>query len=112
MPVPAPLRAKLDKAKSPETADDQSWNDATEEAVEWLLSVKPSGGDGLSHWFCGRGGWETEPGWGAVVFSLRLLAFKPNGAIAEWREKLFQLLTACPECVQKYQVAKDEFVTE
>ncbi len=112
MSVPDSLRAKLARAKAPETADDQSWNDATEEAVEWILSVKPLPNEVVSHWFCGRGGWDDELRWGAVVFGLRLLGFKPNGMIAEWRDNLFQLLTACPNCAQRYQNAKAEFVTE
>jgi len=110
--VPAALRTKLARAKAPETADEPSWNDATEAAVEWIVSIKPSAEDGLGHWFCGRGGWDAEGGWDAVVFSLRLLAFKPNGMIADWRDRLFHLLTNCPYCIEKYQTAKAEFVGE
>lgn len=107
---PVELSRLLERAKSRETADGQTWQEATETAITWLLSIKPREREAVVHWFCHAGG--LEPGWSCSVFLLRLLAFKPNGEIAEWREQLFKLLTACPDCAVGYQRAKAEFVTE
>lgn len=107
-PVPFPVHQApenvvkdLELARDPSTASDETWTEATESSLLWLLSlVKPDlnvvetvvdqKGKGkelecerLVHWFCGKEG--AGECWESALFLIRLLRFKSDGEVGKWR---------------------------
>ncbi|GAA6037515.1 hypothetical protein JCM8097_008230 [Rhodosporidiobolus ruineniae] len=133
---PPRLAADLAKLRDPAHVSDELWNDTTEAAVLWLLSLHPayvggldgngSGGgtsskgkeravddDGVAtdrdlvHWFCGAKG--AKGCWEPATFCIRLLGMKKQGEVATWREKFDRLTSTCPACAGAFQISKVEF---
>lgn len=93
--APAQVVYDLSLVLDPTTATDSTWQDATESSLEWLLSLQPStpptskgkekAPDRVVHWYCGADG--AEQCWDSATFLLRLLSFKRQGEVAQWRDR-------------------------
>ncbi|KAM0752744.1 hypothetical protein T439DRAFT_286412 [Meredithblackwellia eburnea MCA 4105] len=121
--APEQVKSDLAAARDRSTTKEQ-WQEATESSLEWLLSLRPlsvpvvavENGNGKGkekepdfvHWFCGKEG--AEECWESAVFLLRLMAFKTEGEVAEWRRQLDEILHSCCDCVRLYQKAKSQFL--
>ena len=90
---PAQVSSDLEAARNPASASDETWADATESSLLWLLSLgsatrsdvngKGKGREEIVHWYCGSDG--AEECWESAVFSIRLLSFKRQGEVGVWR---------------------------
>lgn len=93
--APAQVISDLEAARTPASASDAVWGDATESSLLWLLSLgsttkedgngKGKGKEEVVHWYCGRDG--AEACWESAVFSIRLLSFKRQGEVGMWRDE-------------------------
>ncbi|KAL8279185.1 hypothetical protein RQP46_008441 [Phenoliferia psychrophenolica] len=120
---PSQVTKDLAAARARDTNED-AWQDATESSLDWLLSLRAPPGASSStdgqvsrkgkerekpcvHWFCGRDG--AEGCWESAVFLIRLVAYKREGDVGQWRDQLENLLVSCCDCVHRYQTAKVEY---
>lgn len=88
--------------RDPARVSDELVQEATEAALGFLLSTKPTssvvitstlkgkeparnGLDHLVHWYCGQGG--AQECWEPATFLIRLLGFKRKDEVAEWRDR-------------------------
>ncbi|GAA5880785.1 hypothetical protein JCM1840_001374 [Sporobolomyces johnsonii] len=120
IPPPSLVR-ELEAARDPVRVSDEVWQDATESALSWMLSLRPPsaslkgkeravedgvGPEELVHWYCGAYG--AGECWEAATFLTRLLGFKKLNEVQQWREQFERLMISCPACVEAYQRAKAE----
>ena len=108
----APVRVieDLKIASDIATATDETWQDALQSSLAWILSLSPddshsaavlgslstssaaaaaiANGKGkhrepdVVHWYCGANG--ARACWDASVFLIRLLSFKKKGQVLQW----------------------------
>lgn len=107
--APDEVTRALALARDPATADQATWQAATEQSLGWLLEIPPATAESIVHWYCAQKSDGLDAAWGAACFSVRLFGYKTQGQIAEWRERHFQLMSTCPNCVRAFQRAKAEF---
>ncbi|KAK4049281.1 hypothetical protein OIV83_004218 [Microbotryomycetes sp. JL201] len=129
--LPDDVKQAIERCRSVEHASDGVWQDATEIALDWILSLEPQARAdatntnlaasikgkqayepprSIVHWYCGAHG--AESCWLAAVWLVRLLSFKPVDQVAQWRQKHDRLLQTCALCVESFQHAKEQLVTE
>ena len=100
-PPPSLVRL-LESVRDPSRVSDELVQEATEAALGFLLSTKPTslhvitstvkgkepareGSDQLVHWYCGQRG--AQECWEPATFLIRLLGFKRKDEVAEWRDR-------------------------
>jgi senataxin len=93
--APTQVVYDLSLAQDASTASDSSWQDATESSLEWLLSLQPRSTtsakgkereeDTVVHWYCGAQG--AQQCWESAIFLIRLLSFKKQGEVGQWRDR-------------------------
>ncbi|KAM0790470.1 hypothetical protein ACM66B_003346 [Microbotryomycetes sp. NB124-2] len=129
--LPRDVENAIEQCRSVQHASDAAWTDATELALDWILSLEPTKPSTATqapqtssmkgkqayeppqtvvHWYCGAHG--ADSCWLAAVWLVRLLSFKPNDQVAQWRHKHDRLLQTCALCVESFQHAKEQLVTE
>lgn len=93
--APAQVIYDLSVARDAASAADETWQEATESSLEWILSLRPraqpseKGKEKLEHsvvhWYCGAHG--AEECWESSVFLIRLRSFKRQGDVGVWRDR-------------------------
>ncbi|KAK4047450.1 hypothetical protein OIO90_006196 [Microbotryomycetes sp. JL221] len=129
--LPQHVEQAIDKAKDVNQASDDVWTEATQLALDWLLSLEPvttvrdantsststhkgkqpyEPPNNVVHWYCGAHG--ADQLWPATVLLTRLLSFKRQGPVADWKLYHDKLLHTCALCVEAFQHAKTELIND
>lgn len=68
----------------------------------YLMKIRPSASDSALHWFCSKATPLTVE---TATFLLRLFAYN-SARVVEWKKRMSQCLSSCPNCVQGLQERK------
>lgn len=104
--------AALTKART--EPDDETWLESTEIGVDWILAQSPSVSNpwsssssvAIRHYFHPSNETPFTTVFDVSAFLLRLLGFKANPSLAEWREGLELCLVNCCDCAREYYGGK------